>query len=156
MKNNSLKIILFLISIAIFGYHLTSLLIHWSEIPNEIPIHFQNGEPNNWGPKYLLFILPGLSIILWHLIGLLTKNSKKLNYVNLTEKNKEQQYKRVGNMLVLVQYFSATGLVLLNETFLRELMGMDASIALYTAIILLAACVILPFYYLFWAATLKY
>ncbi|GGA90057.1 DUF1648 domain-containing protein [Ornithinibacillus halotolerans] len=156
MKIKHVKITLFLISIFVFGYHILNLFNLWVDIPEKIAVHFTNDTPDNWGPKYMLFIMPILSIGIWAFIGLLVKKPEKLNYVNLTEANKEIQFSNAEKVLVLIQYLSLNTFILANEALLRYSVGMDSSIPLMIAVILLVICFIAPIFLLIWAATLKY
>lgn len=156
MKHKGFKIIFLLISIVIFGYHIFNLITLWPSIPNRIAIHFTNDTPDNWGPKYALLIMPIISIFLWLLIGLLIKNPEKLNYVNLTEKNKEIQYSRATKLLILIQNVSSLVFIFANAAFLNFSIGMDYSLPFIISLTLVAICLIAPIYLLIWSATLKY
>lgn len=155
--NNRLKITLFTISIAIFGYHMFHLFYLWPNIPERIAIHFTgSGTADNWGSKYFLLAIPVLSILIWLFIGFLVKRPEKMNYINLTEANKEIQYKRMEIVMLLLQNVSFIAFILINEAMLRNAVGMASELPFYLALILLAICVVAPFYLLIWSATLKY
>lgn len=156
MKNKRLKLILLLISIVIFGYHIFNLYSLWPSIPDRIAIHFTNDTPVNWGPKYALLIMPIIGIFVWLLIGLLIKNPEKLNYVNLTEANKEIQYSRATKLLILIQNVSFLVFIFANEAFLNFSVGMNYSLPFIITLTLVAICLIAPIYLLIWASTLKY
>lgn len=155
MRNEPLKFTLIIISTPILLYHAFHLFYLWSEIPNTIAIHFRKGEPDQWGSKYILFIMPVVSIITWFLIGLVVKIPEKLNYVNLTEGNKEIQYARAEKVMVIIQYMGAVTFIFANEAALRNAVGMESGLPFSMAIVLLCICLITPVYHLFWAATLK-
>jgi hypothetical protein len=156
VRNKPFKITFSIISISIFCYHIFNLLSLWTTIPDSIAIHFTNDTPDNWGSKYILFIMPILSIFVWFLIGILVKKPEKLNYVNLTEVNKEIQFSRAEKVMILIQNFSFLFFILANEAFLRYSVGMESNIPFVTSLTLLALCLIAPIYLLIWAATLKY
>lgn len=156
MSNKTFKIILLIISISIFCYHFFNLVSLWTTIPERIAIHFTNDTPDNAGPKYILLIMPILSIFVWFLIGLLVKNPEKMNYVNLTEANKEIQFSRAEIVMIMVQHFSFLFFIFANEALLRNTVGMESNIPFVTSLTLLALCFIAPIYLLIWAATLKY
>ena len=158
MKYRSLNLRLIIISTAIFIfiYHGFNLIYLWSDIPNQIAIHFSNGKPDNWGTKFILFIMPIISVLIWFFMGLLVKSPEKLNYVNLTEDNKKNQYSKAEKVTLLIQYFGSTTFILANEALLRNAIGMESTLPFSIAIILLAMCFIAPIYLLFWSATLRY
>ncbi|MCR8848060.1 DUF1648 domain-containing protein [Rossellomorea sp. SC111] len=155
MRNELLKCTLIIISITILFYHIVHLFSLWSEVPRTIPIHFSKGEPDQWGSKYLLFIMPVVSILIWFFMGLLAKRPEKLNYVNLTEENKHRQYVKAEKGMVVIQYLSLMIFEFANEAFLRNAVGMDSSLPFSIALALMAICFLAPIYHLFWAARLK-
>jgi hypothetical protein len=156
MKNKPLKFTLIIISTSILIYHGFNIFHLWSDIPNQIAIHFSNEQPDNWGSKYFLFIMPIISFFFWLLIQILIRKPEKLNYVNLTEKNKEIQYLKAEKVMLLIQYLGSITFIFANEAFLRSAVGMETTLPLSIAIVLLAVCIISPLYLLFWGATLKY
>jgi Protein of unknown function (DUF1648) len=155
MRNEPLKLTLIIISTTILLYHTFHLFYLWSEIPNTIAIHFSKGEPDQWGSKYFLFIMPIVSILTWFLIRLVAKKPEKLNYVNLTEGNKEIQYAKADKVMVLIQHLGSITFIFANEAFLRNAVGMESRLPFSMAIVLLCICFMAPIYHLFWAATLK-
>jgi hypothetical protein len=156
MKNKPFKFTLIVISTSILFYHGFNLFHLWSDIPNKIAIHFSNDQPDNWDSKYFLFIMPIVSVFFWLLIQILVRKPEKLNYVNLTEKNKEIQYLKAEKVMLLIQYLGSITFIFANEAFLRSAVGMETTMPLSIAIVLLAICIISPLYLLFWGATLKY
>lgn len=94
MRDKYFKTALLVISVIAFCYHSFHLFYLWSEIPIQIPIHFSNDTPDNWGSKYFLLLMPVIGLLISFLIGLLAKKPEKLNYVNLTEENKRTQFSR--------------------------------------------------------------
>ncbi|MHA7136664.1 DUF1648 domain-containing protein [Rossellomorea arthrocnemi] len=155
MRNEPLKLPLILLSTTILLYHTFHLFYLWSEIPDTIAIHFNKGEPDQWGSKNILFIMPIVSTLIWFLIRLLAKKPEKLNYVNLTEGNKKIQYVKAEKVMVLIQYMGAVTFIFANEAFLRNAVGMESRLPFSIALGLLCICFIAPIYHLFWAATLK-
>lgn len=156
MKYKHFKVILLIISLSVFCYHIVPLFSLWPTIPERIAIHFTNDTPNNLGPKYILLIMPIVSIFIWYLTGLLGKKPEKLNYVNLTEANKEIQFSRTEKVIRLIQNLSFISFILANEALLNYTVGMDSSFPFIISLTLLAVCFIAPIYLLVWAATLKF
>lgn len=156
VRNKPFKLVFLIISISIFCYHIFNIVSLWATIPESIAIHFTNNTPNNWGSKYTLLLMPILSIFVWFLIDLLVKKPERMNYVNLTEANKEIQFARAEKVMILIQNFSFLFFILANESFLRNTVGMESNIPFVISLTLLALCFIAPIYFLIWAATLKY
>ncbi|MBW3112422.1 DUF1648 domain-containing protein [Bacillus sp. MCCB 382] len=144
-----------MISTTILIYHAFHLFSLWPEIPATIAIHFSHGEPDYWGSKYILFLMPIVSLLIWFLIGFLVRNPEKLNYIHLTEENENIQYEQAERVLVLIQYLGSLTFVFSNEALLHEAVGMESSWPFSIAIVLLGICFVTPIYHLFWAATLK-
>ena len=63
MRDKHFKIILSIISILIFAYHMFNLFYLWSDSPSQIAIHFTGKTPDHWGSKYFLIVIPFLSIL---------------------------------------------------------------------------------------------
>jgi len=99
------------------------LFLLWTDVPGNIVIHFANGEPENWGSKYFLLIMPVIGLLIWWLLGELTKYPEKLNYINLTDENREIQYKMSCRVLWIIQNLSFITFILGNEAFLRYAIG---------------------------------
>lgn len=66
--------------------------LNFRKLPKIIPIHFGfDGEPDNYGSKYFIFLLPIFALILYFLLGY--KIDTINNYpVKITEENKEIQF----------------------------------------------------------------
>ncbi len=70
------------------------LLAHWADLPDTVPIHFgPSGAPDSWGSKYILLILPGVSVTIYIVLTALSRFPHRYNYlVPITVKNAELQY----------------------------------------------------------------
>lgn len=155
MKVKSFKYLLTSISVLILVYHLINMFQFWPEIPERIAIHFTKGEPDNWGLKYFLLVIPLIGLFSWWLIGLLTKRPEKLNYINLTEKNREKQYTMAKKIMILMQNLLFIISIFANESLLRYAAGMENGVFNFFSLFLLAVILISLFFNLIWAATLK-
>lgn len=134
IKVKTIKLVLFSISGVVLIYHLVNLMLFWPEIPERIAIHFTGEEPDIWGTKNFLLIIPFPALLVWWLIGLLTKHPEKLNYINLTEKNREKQYNMASSVMLLTQNLSFIILILANESLLRNALEMENSILNFLSI----------------------
>ncbi|MCA1054101.1 DUF1648 domain-containing protein [Rossellomorea aquimaris] len=156
MENMILKRILTIASTSIFLYHVYAMLHLWSDIPPRIAIHFSDGEPDEWGTKHVLFIMPIVSILFWLLLQKVSSKPEIFNYIHLTEENKKIQYSRAEKVLLLVQNLGFMALIFANEAFLGSAAGMETSFPFSIAIILLGICFIAPICLFVWALTLKH
>lgn len=64
-------------------------------LPDEVPIHFNmKGEPDNWGSKYFIFILPLIALVPCGLMEMLERFPHMHNYPKrLNEQNAEAFYR---------------------------------------------------------------
>jgi len=70
------------------------IFIHYSNLPEIIPIHFNaSGKADGWGSKLTLFILPTIATILTIGFKLLAKIPHHFNYlIEITQENATRQY----------------------------------------------------------------
>ncbi len=82
------------IALLLFGVSIVYLITIWSSIPSEVPIHYNfAGEPDGWGGKWTLSILPVIGLAMWIGLYFIEKYPHTHNYIGLTEENKERLYK---------------------------------------------------------------
>ncbi|MBP3951818.1 DUF1648 domain-containing protein [Halalkalibacter suaedae] len=155
IKVNSFKHLFTFISLVILAYHLINLFLFWPDIPDRIAIHSTKGEPDNWGSKYFVLVMPIIGLLIWWLLGLLTKNPEKLNYINLTEKNREQQYNMSKKIMVLIQNLVLISSILANESFVRYSVGIENNVFSFLPLLLTAVMLLAVFFNLIWAVRLK-
>lgn len=74
---------------------LVVLFMNWSELPNEVPAHFDgSGNVDRWGTKWELLILPGIGIAMHFFLMILEKFPEKHNYpARINESNAEVFYR---------------------------------------------------------------
>ena len=90
------------ITLLTFIFAVLFLFIQWNTMPEKVPIHYNEmGKVDRLGFKAELFLLPLIGTIIWIGMSILEKYPHLYNYMNLTEENKEQQYKN-GRMMVNV------------------------------------------------------
>ncbi|WP_207667451.1 hypothetical protein [Clostridium sp. 1xD42-85] len=118
------------------------MFIFWSEIPVRIAIYFTKGGADNWGSKYFLLAIPLIGLFVWWLIGLLTKRLEKLNYINLTEKNREKQYTMSKRIMILMQNLFFVISIFANESLLRYAEGMENGVFNFLSLFLLAVILV--------------
>jgi uncharacterized membrane protein len=78
-----------------------TLLLSWSGIPATIPTHFGvSGQPNSYGSKATLLLLPGIAVFLYALLTTLSFFPQVYNFPwRITEQNAWAQYRLARQML---------------------------------------------------------
>lgn len=73
----------------------------WKIIPQKVPTHFDAlGNPNSWGSKGSLLMLPIDELVLFILINVVSKFPQHFNYiVDITAENAERQYQNARTLL---------------------------------------------------------
>jgi uncharacterized membrane protein len=95
------EIIHTIVSIASLLFTIIYLAMKWADLPNPIPIHFNpSGEADGWGSRFVLIILPLLSLAMFIGLSILAKFPQKFNYlVQITTENAKNQYSN-GRLLL--------------------------------------------------------
>ena len=95
--------------VALIGF-VIFFLLKWPGLPDPIPRHYNAaGEPDAYGSKYTLMILPLLAIAIYFTFNYLNQKPYIFNYpVKITEENAEQQYTLAMNMMSAL----STGVIL--------------------------------------------
>src|SRR3989339_1510690 len=80
---------------------------YWSKLPDIIPSHFNSsGEPNAWGGKISILILPATSLLLYIFITFIAGFPHIFNYLwKINEENAENQYRLAKNFLTFIKTF---------------------------------------------------
>ncbi|MFC4690310.1 DUF1648 domain-containing protein [Dokdonia genika] len=86
-----IKKIFWILSWLVAGVTFAMILIHYGDIPDEVPMHFDaTGVADRYGSKNELFILPALSVLLILLFQFMTGKSIKINKHKQGVKNEAQ------------------------------------------------------------------
>lgn len=77
-------------------------LVYWGGLPEKIPTHFNiAGEPDGWGSKRTLLLLPALGVLMYALLAFMSRFPHVYNYLwKITEENAATQY-RCARRLIL-------------------------------------------------------
>lgn len=91
-------------------------LYFYGKLPETIPIHFNfAGEPDVLGSKKVLFVLPGIALLLFIMMSIIPKLNLNYNYpVVITEENRDIQ-KTLSNGLLKISKVSVLLVFLLIE-----------------------------------------
>lgn len=77
----------------------------WRGLPDRVPHHFDfSGQPDVWGGKWVLLLLPAFSLVLYVFLGFIRAMPHRFNYLwPITEQNAERQYRIAMSMLTLLR-----------------------------------------------------
>lgn len=77
----------------------------YSALPETIPTHFDlNGEPDGWGSREMIFILPGVGLVLYVLMTFIGRSPHRHNYLwEITESNAPMQYALAVRVVSLIK-----------------------------------------------------
>ncbi|MDZ7361474.1 MAG: DUF1648 domain-containing protein [candidate division KSB1 bacterium] len=77
----------------------------WPLLPETIPHHFDiSGKPDAWGGKWTLSLLPGIGLVLYVGLTILSRYPHIYNYLwPITEKNAAAQYHLARTMIVALK-----------------------------------------------------
>jgi uncharacterized membrane protein len=94
---SKLEIVLELAAGAGLVWMLGVVLFSYTSLPASIPTHFGlGGEPDGWGPRWMIFIFPAIGLSLYLLLTFLARIPHRLNYIwTVTEANAPRQYRLV-------------------------------------------------------------
>ncbi len=119
----------------------TLVLNAWSELPPTVPTHFGfGGEPDAWGSKGLLFLLPSIGIATFVLLLAILRIPHSYNYPwPITEVNAEVQYRRARRLIqwtnCLIQWFFSA---IVYETIQIALGTPSSALTVLTPLFLIA------------------
>ena len=76
----------------------------YPQLPDRIPIHFNlRGEPDDYGPKSIFLILPGIALALYGLLTMINRKPQHFNYpVKITPQNAQKQYELAVGLVNLL------------------------------------------------------
>lgn len=105
-----LDIVLDILSATLLILMIVYAIISYSELPDTIPSHFNaKGEVDGYSDKSMLWLLPGLGVILFFGLYIMNKYPHIHNYmVNITEENALKNYRlstrivRFTNLFVMI------------------------------------------------------
>lgn len=95
------------------AYLIVQLIIEYPLLTGTVPTHFDAaGNPDDWGGKATLLIMPVVTIIMYAGLTVLNRFPHLFNYpVSISEKNALNQYQYAKTLLVALK-FTTTGLFL--------------------------------------------
>ena len=88
-----------------------NLLYNYAATPDSVPIHFNaRGEPDGWGSRNGLFLLPMVSLVLYFALTLVSRlPSRYYNLpVNITEANGPMQFALARRLIRVAKVYALT------------------------------------------------
>lgn len=114
-------------SISILGllFAIVVMATNWSILPSRIPLHFGlDGQPDGWGSKNTLVVLPILCFFLYAGLTVLQRYPHIYNYpFALTPLNVERQYHIARTMVGLVKLELVWSFALIEWQTIRVALG---------------------------------
>lgn len=79
----------------------------WGRTPEQIPTHFGvGGEPDAWGPRWLVALGPVLALAFHIGFGIIYKYPHRFNYAwRITVENAERQYRLARSLIVWEKFW---------------------------------------------------
>lgn len=80
-------------------------LLKWSSLPEKIPTHFGfSGEPDSWGAKWIIWLLPGIGLVLYGFLTIAVRFPHRFNYPwPINEENAQRQYALARTLIALIK-----------------------------------------------------
>jgi uncharacterized membrane protein len=133
-------------------------IYHFNKLPDIIATHFDlNGNPNGFGSKYTIWLLPVIVGLIYILIYTLNRYPHKFNYLTkITEQNASKQYKLASRSMRII-LFNIT-LLFAYITF-KEIDGaytQSSSLEWWFIPLLLGSTIIPTFYMIIVSGSKKY
>jgi hypothetical protein len=94
LPSEGLDKVLELIGALLMAAFLVVVAASWSSLPEQLPTHFaMNGEPDAWGGRGQALWLPGIALVQFIVLTVLTRMPHRYNYPwPITPENAERQY----------------------------------------------------------------
>ena len=117
------------------------LALNWTAMPATVPSHFGiNGQPDAWGPRWNLFLLPALALVIVSLLSVGKRFPNHFNYpVRITEENRERQRELGLELIDELRFIVATLLGYISIQQMRTALNQTNGLGVWTMLLLVAA-----------------
>lgn len=118
--------------VAASGFLLQILLIAraWARLPSSVPVHYGfSGQPDAWGEKTELLVLPVVSLVLYVGLTWLARYPHKLSYPwTITKSNAERLYRLAKSSVGAVQCLLVWLFTAISWQTIRVAMGQTSGL----------------------------
>ena len=124
--------ILEVISVAFILIGIILLVVWYKNLPDQVVTHFNSkGEPDGFGNKSTLFLLPAFALFIYILITIVSFFPHYFNFpVKITEKNAEVQYRLAIRMLRVIKAMIIIIFTYLNYQTILTTTGKESGIGI--------------------------
>jgi len=102
----------------------------YGDLPDRVPKHFSlNGEPDSWGAKTSIWLLPAIGVALFALLTLVNRKPHTFNYLTtITADNAEHQYRNAMTMIRVLRLLILLTFLYLVWGTLRTAQGLQSGL----------------------------
>ena len=106
---------------------------YYSELPDIVPQHYDiEGNPDKYGSKSVMFVLPGIAVLLYFGLTILSMFPHVLNYpVKITEENAPKQYKLAIRLLRNLKLVIIVLFTFVTYASMKTALGEFAGVGVY-------------------------
>ncbi len=127
-------------------------IMYYGELPDEIPMHFNaQGEADSWGAKHTLFILPGITSILYIILTAVSRISPASAYsstlVPITKENEAIQHRLQAEQIRIIKFFTVLLLTHITWGIVRISREGGSHLSNWAVVLYLVAIVVTIIYY---------
>ncbi|WP_460218122.1 DUF1648 domain-containing protein [Psychroserpens sp. MEBiC05023] len=142
----ALDIILDLISITLLILMLAYVIMSYADLPETIPSHFNGkGEVDGYSDKSMLWLLPGLGIVMYIGLFILNKYPHIHNYmVNITEDNALKNYRFSTRIVRITNVFVVALFSFISYSMIQGAKHEHFELGNWFLITVISFCVLLP------------
>ncbi len=128
-------------------------VIYYSELPNEIPIHFgANGKADGYSGKGMIWFLPVVGMLIYMLMFWINKYPHTFNYPQkITEENAPKQYRIVTRVIRISNAITCCFFAYLTYSIIQVALGNQHGLGTYSMIVFLIVLFVPIIYYLYQA-----
>lgn len=148
IKNTKTEWLHDIICLALFVSIIIYLAFAWPYLPDQIPIHY-DALGNQWGSKWVTFLLIALTILIYIGFTILRKHPYKFNYPDrLTEENAERFYKNANLTISWMNFEIAIYFLWLSKGFIDSAVNQSDFMVLSELLIWISVLVVTMLYFL--------
>ena len=142
----SIDVFVELISISIVLFMWLYVIYNYADLPDTIPTHFNGkGEPDDFGTKLTVWIVPGLATLMYIGIFILNRYPHLHNYmVNITEDNAMKNYRFSTRILRGVNFLCVLLMTFITYRIIESAKGVNFTFGSWFLPVVIGVSIILP------------